>query len=56
MPCCHRLQQLGGIVIAPTSGLIAQTVGWPVFFLISAALSLPGLDIALETASIYRIP
>jgi PAT family beta-lactamase induction signal transducer AmpG len=37
------LAALGGIVIAPTSGFVAQTVGWPVFFLISAALSLPGL-------------
>ena len=37
------LAALGGIVIGPTSGFVAETVGWPVFFLISAALALPGL-------------
>jgi PAT family beta-lactamase induction signal transducer AmpG len=37
------LAALGGIVIAPTSGFVAETVGWPLFFLISAAIAIPGL-------------
>jgi len=37
------LAALGGIVIAPTSGFVAETVGWPIFFLISAAIAVPGL-------------
>ena len=37
------LAALGGIVISPTSGFLAEAVGWPIFFLISAAISIPGL-------------
>jgi len=37
------LAALGGIAIAPTSGFVAEAVGWPVFFLISAAIAVPGL-------------
>jgi PAT family beta-lactamase induction signal transducer AmpG len=37
------LAALGGIAIAPTSGFVAEAVGWPVFFLISAAAAVPGL-------------
>jgi PAT family beta-lactamase induction signal transducer AmpG len=37
------LAAMGGIVIAPTSGFIAEAVGWPVFFLISAVIAIPGL-------------
>ncbi len=37
------LAALGGIVISPTSGFLAEAVGWPVFFLISAAIAVPGL-------------
>ena len=38
-----QLAALGGIVISPTSGFLAEAVGWPIFFLISAAISIPGL-------------
>jgi PAT family beta-lactamase induction signal transducer AmpG len=34
---------LGGIAIAPTSGFVAEIAGWPLFFLISTALAIPGL-------------
>ena len=37
------LAALGGIAIAPTSGFVAETAGWPLFFLMSAALAIPGL-------------
>jgi PAT family beta-lactamase induction signal transducer AmpG len=37
------LAALGGIVISPTSGFLAEAVGWPLFFLISAAIAVPGL-------------
>ncbi len=42
------LAALGGIVIAPTSGFVAETVGWPLFFLISAAVSVPGLMLLIK--------
>jgi PAT family beta-lactamase induction signal transducer AmpG len=37
------LAAMGGIVIAPSSGFLAELVGWPIFFLISAAIAIPGL-------------
>jgi len=37
------LAAVGGIVISPTSGFLAEAVGWPVFFLICAAIAIPGL-------------
>jgi MFS transporter, PAT family, beta-lactamase induction signal transducer AmpG len=37
------LAAVGGIVISPTSGFLAEAVGWPMFFLISAAIAIPGL-------------
>jgi MFS transporter, PAT family, beta-lactamase induction signal transducer AmpG len=37
------LAAVGGIVISPTSGFLAGAVGWPIFFLISAAIAIPGL-------------
>jgi len=42
------LAALGGIVIAPTSGFVAENVGWPVFFIISAAIAIPGLLLLLK--------
>lgn len=41
------LASLGRIFIAPTSGFLAETVGWPNFFIIAALTSLPGLGILL---------
>jgi MFS transporter, PAT family, beta-lactamase induction signal transducer AmpG len=37
------LAAVGGIVISPTSGFLAEAVGWPAFFLICAAIAIPGL-------------
>ena len=37
------LASLGRIVIAPSSGFLVSSVGWAVFFLITAATALPGL-------------
>jgi PAT family beta-lactamase induction signal transducer AmpG len=37
------LASLGRIFIAPTSGYVAESTGWPVFFLISALSGIPGL-------------
>jgi len=46
------LATLGGIVIAPTSGFVAESVGWPLFFLISALLAVPGLLLLLKLREI----
>ncbi|HMK56595.1 MAG TPA: MFS transporter [Dissulfurispiraceae bacterium] len=46
------LAALGGIVIAPTSGFIAEIVGWPGFFLISAMLAIPGLLLLVKLREI----
>jgi len=45
------LAALGGIAISPTSGFVAETVGWPVFFLISAAIAVPGLLLLIKLRS-----
>lgn len=37
------LASLGRIFIAPTSGYVAESTGWPVFFFISALAGIPGL-------------
>lgn len=37
------LASLGRIFIAPTSGYVAESTGWPVFFLVSALAGIPGL-------------
>jgi len=37
------LASLGRIFIAPTSGYVAESTGWPVFFLISTLAGIPGL-------------
>lgn len=37
------LASLGRIFIAPTSGYVAESTGWPAFFLISALAGAPGL-------------
>jgi PAT family beta-lactamase induction signal transducer AmpG len=37
------LASLGRIFIAPTSGYVAESTGWPGFFLISALAGIPGL-------------
>ena len=37
------LSALGRVVISPTSGYVMTMVGWPVFFLISTFIALPGL-------------
>jgi PAT family beta-lactamase induction signal transducer AmpG len=37
------LAAVGGVVISPTSGFLAEAVGWPVFFLICASIAIPGL-------------
>jgi len=37
------LASLGRIFIAPTSGYVAESTGWPAFFLISALAGIPGL-------------
>ena len=34
---------LGRVVISPTSGYVVDAVGWPVFFLITTIVALPGL-------------
>jgi PAT family beta-lactamase induction signal transducer AmpG len=37
------LASLGRIFIAPTSGYVAESTGWPAFFFISALTGIPGL-------------
>jgi PAT family beta-lactamase induction signal transducer AmpG len=37
------LAAFGGIAIAPTSGFVAEAVGWTIFFLVSSAIAVPGL-------------
>lgn len=37
------LASLGRIIIAPSSGFLVSSVGWAVFFLVTAATALPGL-------------
>lgn len=37
------LAALGRVFISPTSGYIVESVGWPVFFFITALAALPGL-------------
>jgi MFS transporter, PAT family, beta-lactamase induction signal transducer AmpG len=37
------LAAVGGIIISPTSGYLAEAAGWPAFFLICAAIAIPGL-------------
>jgi len=37
------LSALGRVVISPTSGYIVAAMGWPVFFLITTLIALPGL-------------
>lgn len=37
------LSAMGRIFIAPTSGYVVEGAGWPVFFLITAVSSIPGL-------------
>lgn len=46
------LAALGGIAIAPTSGFVATIFGWPLFFLISASLAIPGLLLLLRLKNI----
>lgn len=37
------LAALGRVFISPTSGYVVESVGWPVFFLITALAAIPGL-------------
>jgi PAT family beta-lactamase induction signal transducer AmpG len=37
------LSALGRVVISPTSGYVMTMMGWPIFFLISTFVALPGL-------------
>ena len=37
------LASLGRIVIAPSSGYLVSSIGWAMFFLVTAATALPGL-------------
>ena len=37
------LAALGRVVISPTSGFLVEMVGWPLFFLFSTVIALPGL-------------
>jgi PAT family beta-lactamase induction signal transducer AmpG len=37
------LAALGRVLIAPTSGYVVQSIGWPAFFLLTTLCALPGL-------------
>ncbi|HSB51057.1 MAG TPA: MFS transporter, partial [Dissulfurispiraceae bacterium] len=37
------LAALGRVFVSPTSGYLAESLGWPLFFLLTAAAALPGL-------------
>jgi len=42
------LAALGRIFVAPSSGFIVQSTGWPVFFFITALAAMPGLWLLLK--------
>jgi PAT family beta-lactamase induction signal transducer AmpG len=42
------LAALGRVVIAPTSGYVVESIGWPAFFLLTTACAMPGLLMLLK--------
>lgn len=49
------LASLGRIFISPTSGFLVESVGWPLFFLITALLALPGLWLLLRMRNEFYV-
>ncbi len=54
------LASLGRIFIAPTSGYVAESTGWPAFFVISALAGIPGLlllwRLRADISALHREP
>ncbi len=54
------LASLGRIFIAPTSGYVAESTGWPAFFFISAIAGIPGLlllwRLRADISALHREP
>ncbi|MGH8163778.1 MAG: muropeptide MFS transporter AmpG, partial [Rhodanobacteraceae bacterium] len=51
------LDAVGRIAIGPVAGVVAQTLGWPVYFTIALACALPGLLVLwILRAEFPRLP
>ena len=45
---------IGRVWVGPMAGVLAQSIGWPVFFLVSTVVALPGLWILMRMKSEVR--
>ena len=39
---------VGRVWVGPLAGVVAESAGWPVFFLLSTAMAVPGLVLLLK--------